>query len=104
MKTKRKHYTSGEPFIRKMLKDPEVRFYYQEERAKTQIAMAVKSARLNAHLSQASLAKKIGSSQSAIARLESGTDERTPTLPLLARIAATCGGNLELGFKFKHAS
>lgn len=104
MKTKRKPYTSGEPFIKEMLKNPEVRFFYEQERAKTQIAMAVKSARLNAHLTQAALAKKIGSTQSAIARLESGKDERTPTLPLLAKIAATCGGNLELGFKFKHAS
>jgi transcriptional regulator with XRE-family HTH domain len=59
---------------------------------------------LNAHLIQAALVKKIGSTQSAIARLESGKDERTPTLLLLAKIAAICGGNLELGFKFKHAS
>jgi DNA-binding XRE family transcriptional regulator len=104
MKTKRKPYTSGDPYIQKMLKDPEVRFFYEEERAKTQLAMAVKTARLNAHLTQAALAKKIGSTQSAIARLESGNDERTPTLPLLAKIAVTCGVKLELGFKYKHAN
>ena len=104
MKINKKYVTSARPFMEKLLKDPEVRFYYEQERAKTQIAMAVKTARVKAHLTQAGLAKKIGSTQSAIARMESGKDERTPTLPLLARIAATCGGNLELSFNFKHAN
>jgi len=45
-------------YTQKMLKDPEVRFYYEQERLKTQIAMVVKTARLNAHLTQAALAKK----------------------------------------------
>jgi ribosome-binding protein aMBF1 (putative translation factor) len=104
MKTKkRKPYGSPAKFFEEMMKDPEVRFHYQEERAKTDIAMAVRTARLKAHLTQAGLAKKIGTAQSVIARLESGEDDRTPTLPLLARIASTCGGKLELGFRFKHA-
>jgi transcriptional regulator with XRE-family HTH domain len=47
------------------------------------------------------LARKIGSTQSVIARLESGNDKRTATLPLLAHIAAACKGRLELGFRFK---
>ncbi len=104
MKTKkRKLYGSPAKFFKALMKDPEVRFHYEEEKAKTHIAMAVRTARLKAHLTQAGLAKKIGSTQSAIARLESGQDDRTPSLPLLARIAATCGAHLELGFRFKHA-
>ena len=103
MKINKKYYKSADPFFRKLLKDPEVRFHYEQSRAKSRIAMAVKEARTRAHLSQAKLAEKIGTTQSVIARLESGNDERTPSLPLLARIAATCGGHLELGFRFKPA-
>jgi len=105
MKTKkRKPYGSPAKFFDELMKDPEVRFYYEEEKAKTHIAMAVRTARLKAHLTQAGLAKKINSTQSVIARLESGEDNRTASLPLLARIATTCGGHLELGFSFKQAN
>ena len=103
MKT-RKAYRSARPFFEKMLKDPEVRIFYEEERAKTEIANAVRSARMKAGLTQAGLAKKIGTTQSVIARLESGSDKRIPSLPLLARIAGACGASFEFGFNFKHAS
>jgi ribosome-binding protein aMBF1 (putative translation factor) len=102
-KTKKKTYVSAEPFFKKAMKNPTLRIFYEEEMAKMKIATVVRNARVHAHLTQAALAKKIGTSQSMIARLESGEDERTPTLPLLARIATTCGGKLELGFNFGHA-
>lgn len=86
-----------------MLKDKVFRVLYEEEHAKTEIAYAVRSARMKAGLTQAKLAKKIGSTQSVIARLESGSDKRTPSLPVLARIAAACGAQFEFGFKFKRA-
>ena len=104
MKINKKYYKSAEPFIKKLLKDPEVRFYYEEEKAKSDIAAAVRAARLKANLTQTQLAIKAGTTQAVIARLESGTDQRTPTLPLLAHIAAACGGKFEYGFKFRHAS
>lgn len=103
MKINKKFYESADPFFKKLMKDPEIRFHYEETKAKGKIAAAVKMARLRAHLSQAKLAEKIGTTQSVIARLESGTDQRTPTLPLLAHIATACGVDLEIGFKFKHA-
>ena len=104
MKVNRKYVKSAEPFFRALLKNPEVRIAYEEERTKSRIAMAVRAARLKANLTQAKLAEKIGTTQSVIARLESGADKRVPTLPLLAHIAAACHGTLEVGFKFKHAS
>ena len=100
---KHKAYRSAKPFFEKILKDPTVRVLYEEEHAKTEIANAVRSARMRADLTQAELAKKIGTTQSVIARLESGGDKRTPSLPLLARIAAACGAEFEFGFKFKRA-
>jgi transcriptional regulator with XRE-family HTH domain len=86
-----------------MLKNPEVRFHYEQEKAKSKIAMAVKTARLKACLTQTKLAEKVGTTQSVIARLESGSDKRIPTLPFLAQIAIACHGSLEIGFSFKHA-
>jgi len=103
MKVNKKYVKSAEPFFKAMLKNPEVRFYYEQEKAKSKIAMAVKTARLKACLTQAKLAEKIGTTQSVIARLESGSDKRIPTLPFLAQIATACHGSLEVGFSFKHA-
>lgn len=99
-----KPYKSSKPFFRKLLRDPELKILFEEERAKSEIAMAVRAARRRSNLTQAALARRIGSTQAVIARLESGTDSRTPSLPLLAHIAAACDGHLELGFKFKHAA
>jgi DNA-binding XRE family transcriptional regulator len=99
----KKAHVSADTFFAKLMKDPEIRMLYQEEHAKTEIAHAIRAARQRAKLTQAQLAKKIGTSQSAIARIESGEDERTPTLPLLARIAAACNGALQIGFTFKKA-
>ena len=100
MKTVKLHYKLAKPFFDKMLSDPEIRMHYEQEKAKTQIAHTVKAARIRAGLTQAQLAKKIGTTQSVIARLESGTDRRTPSLELLARIASACDAEMQLGFKF----
>jgi ribosome-binding protein aMBF1 (putative translation factor) len=103
-KTKRKPYVSAEPFFKEAMKNKEIKILYEQELAIIEIARAVRNARVHARLTQAGLAKKMGTSQSLVARLESGQDERTPTLPLLARIFAICGGQLELGVKFKPAN
>lgn len=106
MKSKKKTapHVSAEGFFDSLRKDPFVRVRYEEEHAKTEIAAAVKAARQKAGLTQAELAKKIETTQSVIARLESGADSRSPSLPLLARIAAACNGSLEIGFVFKKAA
>jgi ribosome-binding protein aMBF1 (putative translation factor) len=100
----KKPYVSGDVFFKQAMKDKELKILYDEEIVKMEIAKAVRNARAHAKLTQAGLAKKMNISQSLIARLESGQDERTPTLPLLGRILAQCGASLELGIKFKNAS
>ena len=100
---KKKAYKSADSFFESLLEDDEIRMLYEEERAKTQFAATVREARKRANLTQAELAKKVKTTQSVIARLESGTDSRVPSLPLLARIAAACDGALEVGFKLKKA-
>ena len=103
MKNK-KLYKSAKPFFQKILKNKEVRIQFEEEKSKTEIAYAVRTARMKADLTQSQLAKLIGTTQSVIARLEGGSDKRVPSIPLLARIAAACGGHFEFGFIFSKAS
>lgn len=103
MSIKKRRVKGAEIFFERMLKDPEIRLYYEGERARSAIAMAVRAARTRAKLTQAQLAKKIGTTQSVIARLEGSDDKREPSLSLLARIAAACHGRLEFGFAFKPA-
>ena len=100
----KKQFKLAKPFFKKLLEDKVVRMQYVEERSKTEIANAVRTARLQANLTQAQLAKLIGTTQSVIARLESGSDKRVPSIPLLARIAAACGSHFEFGFNFKNVS
>ena len=103
MKNK-KPFKSAKPFFQKLLKDNEIRIHFEEEKSKTEIAQAVRTARMKADLTQAELAKLIGTTQSAVARLEGGSDKRVPSIPLLARIAAACGAHFEFGFTFSKAS
>jgi DNA-binding XRE family transcriptional regulator len=99
-KPKNNAHVPAAPLFNKMLEDPEIRMLFEEERARTYLAMAVKQARLHAKLTQNALALRAGTRQSVIARIESGSDTRMPSMPLLSRIAHACGGVLEVGFKF----
>jgi len=87
--------------LKRELKDPEFTFYFQRERAVSEIARLVRDARLKAGLTQAQLAETARSSQVVIARLESGTDGRVPSLELLERIAAALKAKLLVRFEYK---
>jgi len=54
----------------------------------------IRQARLGANLSQVDLAARAGTSQSALARYETGA--ALPTLPTLERLLAACGRRLEI--------
>ncbi len=97
---KKKRYRPAKPFIERMLKDSEIRVLFEEERAKTLIAEAVRNARIHAGLTQVKLANLADTTQAVISRIESGTDSRVPSLSLLARIAGACRAKLTLGFSF----
>jgi len=87
--------------LKRELRDPEFSFYYQREKAISEIARLVRDARLKAGLTQAQLAEKAQSSQVVIARLESGTDDRVPSLDLLERIASALKARLLVRFEYK---
>jgi len=103
MKAKRNRVTLKEALSRE-LKDPEFSFYFQREQAISEIARLVRDARLKAGLTQAQLAKKAQSSQVVIARLESGTDQRIPSLDLLERIASALKAKLLVRFEYKQVA
>lgn len=74
--------------------DPEFRKLREASRPKLQFRIALVRARLAAGLTQAEVAKAIGTKQSAIARLESG--ESNPTLDMMARLATALSVSFEI--------
>ncbi len=56
---------------KKWLKDPKVKKEYESLKSEFQIAEEIIKARARAHMTQAELAKKIGTKAPAISRLES---------------------------------
>ena len=84
--------------LKEQIQDPEFWLIYQEERARTDLAMMVRSLRQARGLTQMELASRADTTQPVIARLESGRGRRMPSLPLLERIAAAAGSRLSLSF------
>jgi len=78
----------------KALANPEIRREYEALAPEFEIAAELTQARLRAGLSQTDLAKRMGTSQSAIARLESGRS--LPSAKTLLRFAEATGSRIEL--------
>lgn len=87
--------------LKRELRESEFRFYFQREKTNSEIAQLVRDARLKAGLTQVQLAEKAQSSQVVIARLESGSDDRVPSLDLLERIASALKAKLLVRFEYK---
>jgi ribosome-binding protein aMBF1 (putative translation factor) len=77
-----------------LLSDPEVKREYDALEQEFAIASELIRARARAGLSQAELAERMGTSQSAIARLESG--RTLPSAKTLIRFAEATGSKVEL--------
>ena len=95
---KRSSGIAGDAFLSAQLSDPKVRHHFEQRRLVHEVAIAVRSMRMGAGLTQAQLAKRIGTSQPTIARLEKGLDVRTPRWDTLQRIASALGRQLKLKF------
>jgi len=79
---------------REMLADPEVRAEYDALEEEFAIIRMLVGARARAGLSQAELARRMGTTESAIARLESG--KVTPSMATLRRFAEATGSRLKV--------
>lgn len=88
-----------EKVLKRELKNPEFRFYFEHEKAIGQIAMLVRTARQRAGMTQAELAMLANTNQAVIARLESGSDKRIPSLDLLQRIARALQARLMISLE-----
>jgi len=74
---------------KKMLADPEVRKAYEELAPEYLIARELIKARARAGLTQSDVAKRMGTTQSVIARMESGS--ALPSMNSLVRYAKVTG-------------
>lgn len=79
---------------KRLLADPEVRREYDALAPEFEIAAELLRARKRAGMSQAELAARMGTSQSTIARLESG--QSLPSTKTLLRFAEATGSKIQL--------
>jgi len=84
-------------YLKKQLKDPEFKKNYDEYGKQLEIAYQIIELRKEEKMSQAQLAKKIGTKQSNIARMEAG--QQNFSVSTLEKIAGAlrCNLNIEFG-------
>lgn len=92
----RTRFVSARGLHRRWLKDPAYRDAYDALAPEFEAAAAVIRVRAKAGLTQEALARKVGTSQAAIARLEGGN--AVPNLRTLKRIAVATGTRLKFEF------
>ena len=83
-----------EDFEKESLSDPKVEREYQRLKPLYDIIEQIVELRVNEGLNQTQIAKKLGTTQSAISRLESG--DYNPTIEYLDKIATALGKKLEV--------
>lgn len=82
-------------FDRYVGEDKRRRILWEREGANLDIALMIYSLRTGAHLTQAALAQRVGTSASVISRLEDA-DYRGHSLAMLRRIAEVLGKRVEI--------
>ncbi|RDE10553.1 helix-turn-helix domain-containing protein [Pelagibacterium lacus] len=78
----------------RLMGDPVFRVEYEKADAEFAVVEALVRARMRAKLTQAELASRIGTTQSAIARLEGGNV--SPSIATLQRYAKATGARLKI--------
>jgi DNA-binding XRE family transcriptional regulator len=83
-------------FLREQLKDPVIKKHYHEYGKQLEIAYQILLLRKKQHMSQTELAKKVGTKQTNIARMESG--QQNFTIETLQKIARVFRRDLKIEF------
>ena len=83
---------SFDAFKKKMLKNPAVKAEYDALEEEFALAHELIAAREKANLSQTQVARRMGTSQSAVARLESG--RKPPSMTSLRKYAKATGSKI----------
>lgn len=81
---------------KELMKDPAFREEFDVLQPQYELAAQIIEARLKKGLSQSQLAEKIGTKQSAVARLESG--EYNPSISILEKVANATDTRLTIHF------
>lgn len=91
-----KTFLRFDDYLAEKLKDPEFRAGYEKVRQENEPLRAILRARVEKGMTQAAIAKKMGTTQSSIARVESGKSH--PTIPFMQRLADALDMKLEIRF------
>lgn len=83
-------------YLKKELKNPEFKKHYDEYGKQLEIAYQILELRKKKNISQAQLAKKIGTKQSNVARMEAG--QQNFSVDILGKIAEALGCNVKIMF------
>ena len=87
-------YVSFGEWKRASLRDPKLARAYEALQPKYDLIRAILDARIKKGLTQEDIAQRAGTTQSAIARFESGMGN--PTLDFLSRVSIAVGARLEV--------
>ena len=93
---KRKHL-DFDVYLKNALKNPKIKAEYDKLEPQFAPIEAILEARVKKGMTQERLAKKIGTKQSAIARLESG--KANPSIGFLQKLAEALGKKLVIRFE-----
>lgn len=88
-------YTFDEHF-KELMQNPKFRKEWEDSEVEYQLGRRLIEARMKKHLSQRQLAKKMGTSQAAIARIEGMN--ANPSLSFLKRLAQALNTKLQISF------
>jgi ribosome-binding protein aMBF1 (putative translation factor) len=83
-------------YLKEQLKNPVFKKHYDEYGKQLEIAYQILVLRKKKHISQAQLARKIGTKQSNIARMEAG--QQNFSIDILEKIAGALESNLKIMF------
>ena len=87
---------SYKTFKKQLLKDKEIKKAYDELSPESELVQMIIEKRIKQNLTQSELAKKMGTKQSAISRLERGVCN--PTLAFLRKTANALGAEVNISF------
>lgn len=94
--SKKLKFTDWKKLEKKWMRNPEFRHAWQEREPEYQLARSIIRVRLNRGLTQAQLAKKIGTRQPVISRLENL--DASPSLRFLKQLAKALDVQLQIRF------
>lgn len=83
-------------FKRRALARPEIRRKYEKLKEEFELLDEILKARAATGLTQAELAERIGTTQSAVARMETAIGKHSPSIATLKRYASALGYRLQL--------